>query len=144
MIALLVGGGYLAKPWLFPQGSDNMLVATDGTPVLAIVVTSGAGPNGPGETIWRICSPTGRSAEDLGYVPYGSVPAGFRQEIPASGPPRAFLEGERLDVHVLSATMDVADGGQAGGPQEFRTQVWYSGPIDRLSPECASGLEPAG
>jgi len=114
-----------------PAGSDNMLVATDRTPVQAIVVCADTG-----EVLWRVtgASVQGRNLED---VRYGRVPDGFVQEVPSQGSPRAFNPGEHLQVHVLSATRDMGDGGRATGAREFLTLVNFGGP----RPASASGVE---
>jgi hypothetical protein len=120
LAAVVSGGGWLIKQNWWPQGSDNMFVVTDGTPVEAIVVCSDQG-----EILWRIVA-TGQGS-DLKSVPYGQVPPRFRQEVPRQGSPRAFVKDELLQVHVLSRVHDMADGGRATGPREFLTLVNFSG-----------------
>jgi hypothetical protein len=99
-----------------------MLVVTDGTPVEAVVVCTEQG-----EILWRIVS-SGGGRPDQEAISYGEVPIGFRQEVPQQGPPRAFVNGELLQVHVFSKTRDMGDIGQATGPKEFQTRVNFSGP----------------
>jgi hypothetical protein len=105
----------------WPRGSDNMLVATDRTPVEALFVCSN------GHLLWRIVAlPPG--VRDLSHVPYGTLPAGFVQDTPPYGAPRPFRNGEYLEVHVLSATHDMAERGRATGPNAFLSRVWFDGP----------------
>ena len=113
---------WLVKTCIRPGGSDNMFVATDHTPVQAIVVCSDTG-----EVLWRIVSRKdgGREPES---IPYGTVPEGFAQDIPPTGRPRPFVVGEYLQVHVFSATKDMGDAGTAVGPAEFRSGAWFGGP----------------
>jgi hypothetical protein len=119
--AIVIGIGVLSWP-LWPDGSDNMFVTTDNTAVEAIVVCSDSG-----EVLWRIVA-SPHPVEGLRRVPYGSLPEGFKQQVPSAGPPRLFKQGEPLQVHVLSGTRDMGDGGHATGPREFRTVVNFGGP----------------
>jgi hypothetical protein len=106
---------------LWADGSGNMFVATDTAAIEAIVVCSDSG-----EVLWRIvASPP---VEGLQRVPYGDVPDGFKQQVPTAGSPRPFKQGEPLQVHVLSGTRDMGDGGHATGPREFHTAVSFGGP----------------
>jgi hypothetical protein len=118
---VVLGGGWVVKNNWWPTGSSNMFVVTDGTPVQAVIVCTNEG-----EVLWRIVA-TGTGPEPKA-IPYGEVPPGFRQEVPSQGAPRPFVENELLDVHVLSKTADMADGGRATGPREFLTLVNFSGP----------------
>ena len=122
VLALVVlGGGWLLKSNWWPSGSSNMFVVTDGTPTQAIIVCTG-----DGEILWRIVATA--AGPEPRVVPYGEVPPGFRQEVPHQGAPRQFVKNETLQVHVLSKTADMADGGRATGPKEFLTLVSFSGP----------------
>jgi hypothetical protein len=133
LMALVLGGGWIVKSAWWPSGSSNMFVVTDGTPVQAIIVCTNKG-----EVLWRILS-VGTGVQPKA-VPYGEVPTGFRQEVPPEGLPRPFVRNEPLEVHVLSKTSDMADGGRATGPREFLTLVEFSG--DRTEstpfPDCRS------
>jgi hypothetical protein len=124
---VLVGGGWIVKNNWWPTGSSNMFVVTDGTPIQAVIVCTGKG-----EILWRIVS-TGAGPEPKA-IPYGEVPPGFRQEVPRQGFPRPFVENEPLEVHVLSKTRDMGDGGRATGPNRFLTIVNFSGDRSETSP----------
>lgn len=136
VLALLgSGAAWVAKSIWWPQGTDNMFVVTDGTPIQAVVVCTDTG-----EVLWRIVGSS--NGPDPKTIPYGAVPPGFRQEVPAQGAPREFAENEYLQVHVLSKTRDMGDGGKATGPREFLTLVNFGGPrperadqVDCRSPE---------
>jgi hypothetical protein len=131
VLALLgFGAGWLVKSVWWPQGSDNMFLVTDGTPIQSVVVC-----NDKGEVLWRIVASGSRS--DPKTIPYGDVPPGFKQEVPTSGAPRDFVENEHLQVHVLSKTQDMGDGGKATGPRQFLTLVNFGGP----RPERADQVE---
>ncbi len=108
-----------------------MFVVTDGTPVQAIIVCADKG-----EVLWQIVS-VGAAGQPKA-VPYGEVPPGFRQEMPREGTPRPFIRNESLEVHVLSQTADMGDGGRATGPNEFLTVVEFSGDRteDTPFPDC--------
>jgi len=55
VLALVVSvGGWLVKNNWWPQGSDNMFVVTDGTPIQAVIVCADSG-----ETLWRLVSAGG-------------------------------------------------------------------------------------
>ena len=125
-----LGVGWVAKSIWWPQGTDNMFLVTDGTPIQGVVVCSDTG-----EVLWRIVGQS--NGPDPETIPYGSVPPGFRQEVPAQGPPREFVENEYLQVHVLSRTRDMGDGGKATGPRQFLTLVNFGGP----RPERADQVE---
>ena len=130
--AIVIGIGVVS--WLRgARGSDNMFVATDNTAIEAIVVCSDSG-----EVLWRIVA-SPHPVEGLHRVPYGDVPAGFNQQVPSTGPPRPFKQGEPLQVHVLSGTRDMGDGGHATGPREFRTAVNFGGtrPSSPSAVECS-------
>jgi hypothetical protein len=121
LVALLATCVALLKSLYWPSGSDEMLVATDGAPVQAIVVCSDMG-----EVLWRVVAPG--AGIQVSHVPYGLVPAGWVQEVPTQGPPRDFRKGEHLQVHVLSGQRDMGDGGRATGRREFLTVVNFSAP----------------
>ncbi len=127
LISVLLAGGWLVKINYWPSGSDEMLVVSDTTLVRAVVVCADSG-----EILWRI-SASG-AVQNPKSVPYGKVPPGFVQNVPAHGPPRPFRVNERLQVHVLTDTHNMADLGKALGPREFYTQVWASG--GRGEEEC--------
>jgi hypothetical protein len=121
MLALVVlGGGWLVKNNWWPAGSSNMFVVTDGTRIQAVIVCTNEG-----EILWRIVA-TGKGREPKA-IPYCEVPSGFKQEVPGQGAPRLFVKNEPLEVHVLSKTADMGDGGRATGPKEFLTLVNFSG-----------------
>lgn len=141
VLALVVlGGGWLARAYWWPEGSDNMFVVTDGTPIQSVVVCTDKG-----EILWRIVS-SGDGRPDPRTIPYGEVPSGFRQEVPNQGTPREFVKGEVLQVHVLSKTRDMGDVGRATGPREFRTLVNFGGPrperIDLVDCRPEAGVVP--
>lgn len=123
VVLMLVLGGmvFLFKRAYWPSGSKNMLVASDGTPVEEVLVCSGA------EVLWRIVA-VPRGVPGLKHVPYGALPDGFAQHTPPRGTPRPFRDGEQLEVHVLTASHDMAEGGRATGPGEFLSIVWFDGP----------------
>jgi hypothetical protein len=127
LVFVVLGGGWVVKNNWWPAGSSNMFVVTDGTPVQAVVVCTDEG-----EVLWRIVS-SGVGPEPKA-IPYGEVPPGFRQEVPREGVPRQFVKNELLQVHVLSKTADMADGGRATGPKEFLTLVNFSGPRTEQTP----------
>jgi hypothetical protein len=131
LVLVVLGGGWIIKNNWWPAGSSNMFVATDGTPVQAVVVCTDEG-----EVLWRIVS-TGGGPEPKA-IPYGEVPPGFRQEMPREGTPRRFVKNEFLQVHVLSKAADMADGGRATGPKEFLTLVNFSAPRTEHAafPDC--------
>ena len=132
VLALVVSvGGWLVKNNWWPQGSDNMFVVTDGTPIQAVIVCADSG-----ETLWRLVSVGGHGPEPKS-IPYGEVPPGFRQDVPHEGAPRDFVKGEYLQVHILSKTRDMGDMGKATGPREFLTLVNFG----RSSPERADLLD---
>lgn len=132
---LLLASLAFAAFFLWPRGSDNMYVATDGTPVAAIVVCSNTG-----EVLWRIVASS--QTPTLGNeVKYGQVPDGYRQEWPTHGSPRPFRDGEYLQVHVLSATWDMGDAGYASGTREFVTVANFgeSRPATAAAVRCTPG-----
>ena len=132
LFLVVLGGGWLVKNNWWPSGSSNMFVATDGTPIHAVVVCADGG-----EILWRIVA-TGQGPEPRA-IPYGIVPSGFRQEVPREGTPRPFVRDERLKVYVLSKTSEMGDGGRATGPNEFLTLVNFGS--DRTEqtpyPDCS-------
>ena len=109
LACVVAGGGWIVRNAWWPSGSSNMFVVTDGTPVQAIIVCADKG-----EVLWQIVS-VGAAGQPKA-VPYGEVPPGFRQEMPREGTPRPFIRNESLEVHVLSQTADMGDGGRATGP----------------------------
>jgi hypothetical protein len=122
VLMLVLGGAvFLLKQAYWPTGSKNMLVASDGTAVEAVFVCSSA------EVLWRIVA-VPRGVPGLERVPYGTVPDGFAQHTPSWGSPRPFRDGEQLEVHVLTASHDMAEGGRATGPGEFLSIIWFDGP----------------
>ena len=123
IVSLLVVGAIFLL-WLYwPLGSPNMLVASDGTRIRVIQVE-----NQVGYVLWRVTSPVGRMAEEIGVVRYGAVPSGFRQEVPVTGSPRPFVVDEVVEVHVISEHTDMAGRGHARGPASFSQVVWFNKP----------------
>lgn len=128
---VVLGGGWVVKNNWWPAGSSNMFVVTDGTPIQAVIVCTYEG-----EILWRIVSAGGGPAPKA--IPYGEMPRGFRQEIPRQSAPRQFVRNESLQVHVLSKTADMADGGRATGPREFLTLANFTEPRTEQTafPDC--------
>jgi hypothetical protein len=70
-----------------------------------------------GETLWSIAAEEPRT---LRRIEYGSVPAGFRQVVPAdSEPPRALIVGESLEVEIVSREGSFYHQGLATSPESF-------------------------
>jgi hypothetical protein len=119
ILAAVCGIGML----FWRPSTSNMLMATDGTRVQELRIEDAAD-----QIIWKIRSAQGRSAAELGSVAYGAVPSGFQQDVPSSGRPRAFVDGECLTIHIVTERMFIGRGGQARGVASFVTQAEFEGP----------------
>ncbi len=69
-----------------------------------------------GPVLWRI---EAEPAVVVERIVYGTVPAGFAQRVPADGPPRPLVPGERLETETVTALRTFLHAGRAEGPSTW-------------------------
>src|SRR5690348_13850846 len=114
LLAVMMVGLVFLYVTTFPPARTDMLIASDGTRVRALYVQ-----DTDGRVLWKISNTTGEFAPVLGAIRYGDTPSAFRQEIPPSGTPRPFVDGEHLEVHLVTEREHFGEGGRARGARSF-------------------------
>ena len=108
-----------ALEWADGADPSNLLTALDGGDISSLSVAT------PASTVlWKVHRPTGANIEK---IEYGAILAGFVQDAPMSGLPRALVDDEPLKIRMESERWWCEHYGRASGSSGFQGGLWECG-----------------